>query len=169
MFHEFQHWKIWPGLFVTLFSEDSTHNHARTTRTRIAMFTNPTLSVETRAQNRKRNSDAHAGEAIPGLPTHLVVAHILRSEYFDDPADLARLPAVSSAMRDTMAGTGLCVEELDEETALELGCLSALQRLDRRGHLSREEPFCQAAARGGHLEEMQLMSENGCPWNEYTC
>ena len=72
-------------------------------------------------------------------------------------------------MRDTMAGTGLCVEELDEETALELGCLSALQRLDRRGHLSREEPFCQAAARGGHLEEMQLMSENGCPWNEYTC
>jgi hypothetical protein len=32
---------------------------------------------------------AEAQEAIPRLPDHLVVAHILRSEYFDDPADLA--------------------------------------------------------------------------------
>jgi hypothetical protein len=46
-------------------------------------------------------------EAIPGLPDHLVVAHILRSGHFDDPADLARLPAVSRAMRDVVAGTGL--------------------------------------------------------------
>ena len=36
-----------------------------------------------------------AQEAITGLPDHLVVTHVLRSEYFDDPADLARLPAVS--------------------------------------------------------------------------
>ena len=74
------------------------------------MFTNPTLSVETRAQNRKRESDAHAGEAIPGLPTHLVVAHILRSEYFDDPADLARLTVVNRAMRDALGATGLQFE-----------------------------------------------------------
>ena len=40
---------------------------------------------------------ADAGEAIPRLPNHLVVEHILRSEHFDDPADLARLPAVSRA------------------------------------------------------------------------
>ena len=44
-----------------------------------------------------------AGEAIPGLPDHLVVEHILKSEYFDSPADLARLPAVSRAMRDAVA------------------------------------------------------------------
>ncbi len=53
-------------------------------------------------------------EAFPGLPNHLVVAHILKSEYFDDPADLARLPAVSRGMRDTMAVTGLKFKELDE-------------------------------------------------------
>ena len=133
------------------------------------MFTNPTLSVETRAQNRKRESDAHAGEAIPGLPTHLVVAHILRSEYFDDPADLARLPAVSSAMRDTMAETGLRFEEFDEDAAVQLGCFRALQRLQRQGLLLRQELLCQAAARSGQLEELKLLSENGCPWNEYTC
>ena len=32
-------------------------------------------------------------EAIPGLPDHLVVADILKSDYFADPADLARLIA----------------------------------------------------------------------------
>jgi hypothetical protein len=46
---------------------------------------------------------ANAGEAFPRLPNHLVVAHILRSEYYDDPADLARFPAVSRAMRDVVA------------------------------------------------------------------
>ena len=40
---------------------------------------------------------ADVGETIPRLPNHLVVEHILRSEHFDDPADLARLPAVSRA------------------------------------------------------------------------
>ena len=49
---------------------------------------------------------------IPGLPDHLVVEHILRSEYFDDPADLARLPAMSRAMRDAVAVTGLEFDEL---------------------------------------------------------
>ena len=53
-------------------------------------------------------------EAIPRLPDHLVVTHILRSENFDDPADLARLPAVSCAMRAAVAATGLQFEELDE-------------------------------------------------------
>ena len=70
-------------------------------------------------------------DAIPGLPDHLVVAHILRSEYFDDPADLARLPAVGSAMRDTVAETVLEFEELDEDEAVLLACLSAVQRLQR--------------------------------------
>tara|TARA_B110000459_G_scaffold77741_1_gene87451 strand:+ start:172 stop:426 length:255 start_codon:yes stop_codon:yes gene_type:complete len=62
------------------------------------------------------------GEAFPGLPNHLVVAHILRSECFDNPADLARFPAVSHAMRDTVVATGLTFEELDENKAVELGC-----------------------------------------------
>ena len=123
-------------------------------------------------------------EAIPGLPDHLVVEHVLRSEYFDDPADLARLPAVSRAMRDAVAETGLRLKELDEKRAVELGCVSAVQRMQRQGRLSRQERLCQAAARSGQLEELKVLRAdgwlamgpghveilkwaraNGCPWD----
>ena len=70
-----------------------------------------------RTQTHARR-DAIAGEAIPRLPNHLVVAFILRSEHFNDPADLARLPAVSRAMRDAVAETELRFEELDEQEAV---------------------------------------------------
>jgi len=110
-----------------------------------------------------------AGEAIPRLPDHLVVEHILRTEHFDDPADLARLPAVSRAMRDAVAETGVRFEELDEKRAAELGCVSALKRLQRRGGLSRQERLCEAAARGGNLEELQVLRADGCPWDANTC
>jgi hypothetical protein len=108
-------------------------------------------------------------EAIRGLPNHLVVSHILRSEHFDDPADLARLPAVSRAMRNAVAETGLRFEELDEYRAAELRCLNAVQRLERGGRLSYQERLCQAAARGGYLEELKVLRANGCPWDERTC
>ena len=58
---------------------------------------------------------ADAQEAFPGLPKHVVITHILRTEHFDDPADLARLPAVSRAMRDAVAATGLQFKQLTEE------------------------------------------------------
>ena len=109
-----------------------------------------------------------AQEAITGLPDHLVVTHVLRSEYFDDPADLARLPAVSRGMRDAVAATGLQIEELDEDEAVNLGCLSALQRRQRQGRLSRQEYLCQAAARSGQLEELKALRENGTPWGIST-
>ena len=112
---------------------------------------------------------AGAQEAIPDLPDHLVVTHILRSEYFDDPADLARLPAVSRAMRDAVAGTGLRFEELSEhEAATDLGCLSALQRRQRGGRLQYQERLCQAAARSGQLEKLKSLRADGCPWNEWV-
>ena len=108
-------------------------------------------------------------EAIPGLPDHLVVTHILRSEYFDDPADLARLPAVSRAMRDLVAATGFRFKELDADHAVILGCLSAVRRLQRGGKLSRQEDLCEAAARGGHLEELKLLCAEGWPLDSHTC
>ena len=40
-------------------------------------------------------------------------------------------------MRDAVAETGVRFEELDEKRAAELGCVSALKRLQRRGGLSR--------------------------------
>ena len=122
-----------------------------------------------RKEKRERRRDANAGEAIPRLPDHLVVEHVLRSEHFDDPADLARLPAVSRAMRAAVAETGLRFKELDEVEAVRLGCLSALQRRQRRGLLSRRELLCVAAARGGHLEELKALRADNTPWGWRTC
>jgi hypothetical protein len=136
------------------------------------MSSDATLGVETRARKRtreKRARDANAGEAFPRLPDHLVAAYILRSEHFDDPADLARLPAVIHAMRDAVAATGLLFEELDELDAVNRGCVSAVQRLQRGGRLSRRELLCQAAARSGQLEELKVLRADGWPWDRDTC
>ena len=131
---------------------------------------------KTRARKKKRErrdanaaNTANAGEAIPGLLNDIVVTHVLRSEHFDDPADLARLPAVSHAMRDAVAATGLTFEELDQDNAVDVGCLSAVQRLHRQGRLSRQEYLCYAAARSGQLEELKLLRDNDCPWDSGTC
>ena len=112
---------------------------------------------------------ADAPDAIPGLLNDIVVTHVLRSELFDDPADLARLPAVSRAMRDAVAATGLRFEELGEANAVKLGCVSALHRLQRGGSLQNPEYLCHAAALSGQLEELKLLRENDCPWDESTC
>jgi hypothetical protein len=156
---------------VNALSDASTHNDSHTPPS--PMSSDATLGVETRARKKKRErrdaTAANAGEAIPGLLNDIVVTHVLRSENFDDPADLARLPAVSRAMRDAVAATGLQFEELDEYDASMLGCLSALQRLQRGGHLSSQEYLCEAAARSGQLEELKVLREDGCPWDEWTC
>ena len=93
----------------------------------------------------------------------------LKTEHFDDPADLARLPAVSRAMRDVVAGTGLRFEELDEKRAVNLGCVSALQRLHRGGRLSHQHYLCEAGARSGQLDELKVLRVNGIPWDRNTC
>jgi hypothetical protein len=122
--------------------------------------------VITRAFKRKR--DTHDCEAIPGLLDDIVVTHVLRSEHYDDPADLARLRVVSHSMREAVADTGLRLEEIDVQKAVMIGCLSALRRLHRCGRLSRKERLCEAAARTGQLEELKLRAD-GCPWDAYTC
>ena len=163
------------NLFVTLFSEATTHNtshDAHTTRTQTIPSSNAMSSKKARARKKKREKrerDAITSEAIPGLPDHLVVAHVLRSEQSDDPADLARLPAVSHAMRGAVAKTGLRFEQLGEWEAVNLGCLSAVKRLQRGGRLSRRERLCQAAARSGQLEELKVLRADGWPWDEHAC
>jgi len=133
------------------------------------MSSSATLGVTTRAQEQKRQRDTHAGEAISDLLNDIVVAHVLRSENFDDPADLARLKAVIPAMRDAVADTELRLEEIAEQKAVMIGCLSALKRLHRRGCLSSKERLCEAAARTGQLEELKLLRADGCPWSKLTC
>jgi len=147
----------------------TTHKHAHTTPS--ALSSNVTIGMETRARKKKRldATAANAGEAIPGLLNDIVVTHVLRTEHFDDPADLARLPAVSRAMRDAVSATGLRFEELAEHVVVNLGCLNAVQRLQRGGRLSRRERLCQAAARSGQLEELKALRADGWPWDEWTC
>jgi hypothetical protein len=91
---------------------------------------------------------------IPGLLDDIVVTHVLRSEYFDDPVDLARLRRVSRAMRDAVTATGLRFKKMEVNEAVELGCL---KRLQREGRLSCQEYLCQAAAGSGQLEELKTL------------
>ena len=129
--------------------------------------------METRAGKRKRDihdaTATNAGQGIPGLPNHLVIMHVFRSEYFVDPADLAKLRAVSRAMRDAVAATGLEFEELDEKKTISLGCFSAVERLERGGHLSSQAYLTQAAAMGGHHEKLKVLREAGTPWTTGVC
>ena len=116
-------------------------------------------------------SSAMHGEALPGLPTHMVVTHLLK--FLDDPADLARLECVSRGARDAVATTGREVAELEETDAAQLGCLSALRRLERRGLLDKKH-FCTVAARCGNIESLQWARDIAhgmprCPWDKYTC
>jgi hypothetical protein len=72
-------------------------------------------------------------------------------------------------MRAAVAATGFQFEELGENEAVQVRCLSALQRLQRGGRLSRKERLCEAAARTGQLEELKVLRADGWPWDAITC
>ena len=161
------------------------------------MAVGATRGGETTARKRKHQSgdavDARARSApvaFPRLPFDVVVTHVLRETNFPDPADLAVLRAVSRGMRDavdaSLAATGRELCELDDEAATTRGVLSAVTRLKRRGllksdvWLSCSEPrsrnyetgetrTCAFAAMGGHLEVLEWLRENKCPWDGDTC
>ena len=81
------------------------HDNQHATRTHHTMSSSVGPSgVETRAGKTQREFDALADEAIRCHPLDIVVSYILRS--MPDPADLARLRAVSRPMRDAVAATG---------------------------------------------------------------
>ena len=44
-----------------------------------------------------------------------------------------------------------------------------MQRLQRGGNLSRQEPLCEVAARSGQLEKLKLLRQNDTPWDTKTC
>ena len=73
------------------------------------MVTAASRGAMTRARKRKRDVDAQAGVAIPGLPFDVAVS--LVEKQLPDPADLAVLRAVSRGMRDAVDATGRKVEE----------------------------------------------------------
>ena len=157
----------------TLFSEASTHNDAHAPPSVMSSDATHTAVTDTSGDIATATTPASLVSpqtAIPRLPDHLVVAHILISEYFgDDPADLARLRPVSRGIRAAVSATGLRFAELGEISAVYIGCLSALERRQRQGRLSRQKYLCEGAARSGHLEVLQWLRANGCPWDGWTC
>ena len=111
------------------------------------MVAEATRGVETRARKRKRDLDAQAGVAIPGLSFDVVVSIV--EKHLPDPADLAVLRAVSKGMRDAVDATGRKVEDFGQYDAVERGYLSTLKCLRRRGVLKNERLLCASAARIG--------------------
>ena len=139
------------------------------------MAFNTAPGVETRARERTRLRDIAnvakqpgTHDTFPGLPFDVVVTHILRSENLADPIDLARLGAVSRGMRDAVAATGRTMAEHDGYQCSRLEYLSTLKHMRSRGRLAHVKYLCLAAA-SGQLEELKLLREDGCPWNEMTC
>ena len=131
------------GFFVTSKETEATTRRTTTRAAHAKHMSSNTGRVETRAAKKHRERDANAVEAIPGLPEDIVVTDILRSGYFDDPADLARLRVVSPAMRDAVVATGLKIEEIKDIIARKIVCVSALLRLQRRGLLSDERSYAR--------------------------
>ena len=72
-------------------------------------------------------------------------------------------------MRGAVTATGRRRQQLDEKRAVELGCVSAVERLQRGGRLSRQEYLCQAAARSGNLEKLKQFRRDRFPWDARTC
>ena len=79
------------------------------------MVAESTRGVETRARKRKRDLDAQAGVAIPGLSFDVTVS--LVEKHLPDPADLAVLRAVNHGMRAAVDATGRKIEEFGEDEA----------------------------------------------------
>jgi hypothetical protein len=160
-----------------------------------AMGSQTSRDVKTRARKRKRDLDAQAGVAFPGLPFHVAVSIV--EKHLPDPADLAVLRAVSKGMRNAVDATGRKLKQFGEKYAARRGYLSTLKCLRRRGRLSNHFLLCAAAARvgdlealkalrraeifpwdawtcsyaawGGHLRVLKWARANGCPWDDRTC
>jgi hypothetical protein len=132
------------------------------------MVAEASRGVETRGRKRKRDLDAQAGVAFPGLPFDVAVS--LVEKHLPDPADLAVLRAVSKGMRDAVDATGRKVKGFGEDDAVERGYVTTLKCLLRRGRLSDECLLCAAAARNGDLEELKALRRvENFPWDERTC
>lgn len=139
----------------------------RLTTTRTS--TTPSTMTAARASNKIAHeeeqtaltNDAHQSETqelISGLPHDVVITHILKSEFFRDPIDLPQIRAVSSGMRDAVAGMGRRkLEDQNVERAALRGFLSTLKHKLKTGHLTRKNDrhVCERAARSGHLETLK--------------
>ena len=166
----------------TLFSEGTTLvPRAHDTRTTPRSDRNrPALTYR---DNMTATNQPHAGQAIPGLLNDIVTTIVFRSDFLPDTRDLARLRAVSCAMRDAVDATGREVKELKALEAAEIGCISVLERLHQNGLLSPpvHVPFPASStynvldvghlysvtARSGQLEVLKWLHAKSVGWDHW--
>ena len=96
---------------------------------------------------------------------------LLQSDFLPEPADLARLRAVSAGVRDAVDATGREIKKVSNIEAMSLGYVSLLKDRHSRGVLRESEGWrlCAAAARNGDLEELKALRADEWPWDERTC
>ena len=157
----------------TLFSEGTTLvPRAHDTRTTPRSDRNrPALTYR---DNMTATNQPHAGQAIPGLLNDIVTTIVFRSDFLPDTRDLARLRAVSRAMRDAVDATGREVKELNALEAAEIGCISVLERLHQNGLLSPPVnvhsnvfdvgDLYSVTARSGQLEVLKWLRAKSLWW-----
>ena len=155
-----------PSLLRNARGKKPRHNNAHTMPSKSLNGAAKRARRKARVAHATDTRDSSPQEAIPGLPDHLVVTHILRSD--TDPIDLARLRAVSHAMRDAVDATGISVGQVDTEQAARSGYLDTLKHMLQKGRLDTSI-VCTFAALGGHLEVLQWAHANDCPWDTITC
>jgi hypothetical protein len=165
----------------TLFSEGTTLvPRAHDTRTTPRSDRNRPALTYRDNMNMTATNQPHAGQAIPGLLNDIVTTFVFRSDFLPDTRDLARLRAVSCAMRDAVDATGREVKELNALEAAEIGCISVLERLHQNGLLSPPEithvPFpasinvpdvgqlYRVTARSGQLEVLKWLRAKSLWW-----
>ena len=119
------------------------------------------------------------GAGHPG-PSQRHRHHVRLQIRLSPDTDLARLRAVSCAMRDAVDATGREVKELNALEAAEIGCISVLERLHQNGLLSTPEithvPFpasinvpdvgqlYRVTARSGQLEVLKWLRAKSLWW-----
>ena len=96
---------------------------------------------------------------------------LLKSDFLPEPADPARLRAVSAGVREAVDATGREIKEISDEEAVSLGYVSLLKDRHSRGLLMGYEwsLVCAAAARTGQLEELKALRAAKFPWDSWTC
>jgi hypothetical protein len=144
--------------FPLLEREPDEHNEARSARPANMSAEAGERGIFTRTRKRMRvilervlAPETREATTFADLP-HDIKNEILGRADLLEPADHARLRAVSRSMRDAVDAS---IENMrDTILAAKLGCLTALRNLLQRGHLDKTY-ICRCAAWGGHLQVLQ--------------
>ena len=151
-------------------SEETDNDFARSERPRadLARATTRGATCLLNLMLRSARAAPEAGTQQTDAPTPILCLHqdVLIVQILGklpDPIDLARVRAMSRAMRDAVAATVREIKEVSEEDAAMLGYLSTLKHLHSRGRLERKEILCAVAARNGQLEVLKWLRGEWVP------